>query len=181
MKTLIKGFILILVLFFCTAAITSFTAKNKYFSLAEANLRKYNPARKDYVIVVDYTKNIFSTRLFVLDMKNSSIVIESTVAHAWNSGALYPSSLSNQLGSNKSSGGCYVTSGTKHGKFGYSMIIKGLDKGINDNAQARAVIFHSTEKMLTPWSNGCFATPEKINSQIINLTKNGCLVICITE
>jgi hypothetical protein len=181
MKTLIKGFILILILFFCTATITSFTTKSKYFDLAESGLKKYNPSRRDYVIVVDYTKNIFSTRLFVLDMKNSSIVIESTVAHAWNSGVLYPSELSNQLGSNKSSGGCYITAGTKYGKFGYSMIIKGLDKGVNNNAQARAVIFHSTQKMSTPWSNGCFATPDKINKQIIDLTKNGCLVVCITK
>ena len=39
----------------------------------------------------------------------------------------------------------------------------------------------STEKMATPWSNGCFATPKDVNEKIIDLTKNGTLVYVITE
>ena len=60
------------------------------------------------------------------------------------------------------------------------MIIDGLDDGVNDNARSRAIIFHSDTKMKTKWSKGCFATPEKINKKIINLTKNGVLV-CIID
>ena len=56
-----------------------------------------------------------------------------------------------------------------YGGFGYSMIIKGLDKGVNDNVESRKIIFHSTEKMSNPWSNGCFATPSDINKKIIDL------------
>ena len=59
------------------------------------------------------------------------------------------------------------------------MIIDGLDKGVNNNAKSRAIIFHSDTKMKTKWSNGCFATPEDINEKIINLTKNGVLVCVI--
>jgi len=112
-------------------------------------------------------------------MIKEEIVISSRVSHAWNSGFLYASDFSNKSGSNKSSKGTFITEGTKHGRFGYSMVINGLDSNVNNNARSRAVIFHSTKKMSNPWSNGCFATSDEINNQIIDLTKNGCLVIVI--
>jgi hypothetical protein len=60
-------------------------------------------------------------------------------------------------------------------------VINGLDYGVNDNAKNRAIIFHSNKLMKTQWSNGCFATDEKINKQIIDLTHNGCLVIVLSD
>ena len=150
-----------------------------YFEIAKTAQAKYHTTRKDYVIVVDYTKSIFLERLYVLEMKTGEIVIRSTVAHAWNSGVLYPNIFSNIDESNMSSAGCYVTAGTYIGKFGYSMKIRGLDKGVNDRAEARSIIFHSSKKMKTVWSFGCFATPEETNKKIIDLTKNGCLVCII--
>ena len=150
-----------------------------YFEIAKSAQAKYRTTRKDYVIVVDYTKNIFSERLYVLDMKTGEIVIRSTVAHAWKSGVLHPNNFSNENKSNMSSAGCFITAGTKYGGFGYSMIIRGLDRGVNDKVEARSVIFHSSKKMKTLWSNGCFATPEETNKKIIDLTKNGCLVCVI--
>jgi len=59
------------------------------------------------------------------------------------------------------------------------MIVDGLDPGVNSNANARAIIFHPSDKMKTPWSSGCFATPEATNRKIIDQIKNGCLVIVI--
>jgi hypothetical protein len=109
-------------------------------------------------------------------MKNNHVVLSSNVSHAWNTGAMYARKFSNELGSNTSCKGNFLTRGTKYGKYGYSMVIKGLDQGINDKALSRAIIFHSDAKMKTKWSWGCFATPEKINKQIIDLTKNGVLV-----
>jgi hypothetical protein len=178
MKTPMKLSIVISATLALTFLFSSFN-DGGYHKIAQDAIKKYNPKRKDYVIVVDYTKNIMTERLFVIDMKNEKIVISTEVSHAWKSGVLYPSDYSNESGSNKSSKGCFITEGTKQGKFGYSMIIRGLDGGINDNAKSRAVIFHSTEKMSTAWSNGCFATSDGINKQIIDLTKNGCLVVVI--
>lgn len=109
-------------------------------------------------------------------MKKNNVVLSSNVSHAWNTGAIYARKFSNELGSNTSCKGNFLTKGTRQGKYGYSMIIKGLDKGINDKALSRAIIFHSTTKMKTIWSWGCFATPETINKRIIDLTKNGVLV-----
>lgn len=150
-----------------------------YFEIANKSIKNYNPTREDYVIIIDYRKSILSERLYVLDMKTKKIIISSKVSHSFKSGIFYVNKYSNQKGSNMTCGGNFITQGTKYGRFGYSMIIKGLDKGVNDNSKSRAIIFHSDKKMKTKWSNGCFATSEKTNKEIINLTKNGCLVCVI--
>jgi hypothetical protein len=161
----------------------SFTSKseNELFTIASEKLIEYRIKKRDYVIIVDYTKPIFSERLYVLDMKNKKIVLKSTVSHAFKSGVMYPTDFSNVSGTNKSSKGAFITKGTYNGGFGYSMVIRGLDRGINDNVESRKIIFHSTKKMKTSWSNGCFATPEETNKTIIELTKNGRLVYVITD
>lgn len=162
---------------------TSFTSKSndELFTIASQKLDEYNIRKKDYVIIVDYTKSITTERLYVLDMKTKQVVIKSTVSHSFKSGVLYPTDFSNVSGTNKSSKGAFITKGTYNGGFGYSMIIRGLDQGINNNVESRKIIFHSTEKMSTPWSNGCFATPKDVNEKIIDLTKNGTLVYVITD
>lgn len=162
-----------------TTVVVCYSKGESYFEIAKQNITKYKPHRTDYVIVVDYGKNISAERLYVIDMKLGKSVISSRVSHAWNSGMMYATDFSNAAGSNKSACGVYKTCGTKFGKFGYSMIIEGLDRGVNNNASARSIIFHSSKKMKTPWSLGCFATPEETNKQIINLTKGGCLVVVI--
>ena len=174
-----KG-VLLLTLFVSVFLVYNYFAQINYFNFAEQKIKKYNPKRKGIVIIVDYRKNIFSDRLFVLDMNQKKIIMSCKVSHAWNSGVLFPTSYSNVPGTNKTSKGVYITRGTKYGNFGYSMVIDGLDQSINNNAKYRAIIFHSDRKMKTKWSNGCFATPEKTNKKIIDLTKNGVLV-CVIE
>jgi len=157
------------------------TVHDNYYQYAKQQQRKYKPSRTDYIIIIDYRKNIFRDRLYVIDMKTGNTVIKSKVSHAWESGVLHPNEYSNSLDSDKSSKGNYITKSTYIGNFGYSMRIKGLDKGINNNAQERLVVFHSDKKMKTKWSNGCFATSEDINKKIIDLTKNGVLVSVINK
>jgi hypothetical protein len=167
-----------IILFFIV--VNTLNAQSEYFEYAKKQLSKYNPPRKDLVIIIDYRKNILSDRLFIININTGEIILKSVVSHAWNSGVLYPTSYSNTRGTDKTSKGTYITRGTKYGNFGYSMIIDGLDQGINNNAKSRAIIFHSNKKMKTKWSNGCFATSENINKKIIDLTKNGTLV-CVIE
>lgn len=151
----------------------------EYINYANAQIEKYHPKRKDYVIIIDYRKSILSERLYLLDVKNKSVVLYSKVSHALKSGFLYARKFSNEHKTNTSCKGTFITKGTKYGKFGYSMILRGLDRGINDNAESRTIIFHSDTKMKSKWSWGCFATPEFINKRIINLTKNGVLVCVV--
>jgi hypothetical protein len=147
----------------------------KILELAKVKSHEYSVPNKKYVVIVDYTKPIFLDRLYVVDMEANSIVISSKVSHAYNSGKIYATDFSNVPGSKKSSLGAYVTGKIKYGKFGYSMIIHGLEKQ-NSNACSRNIIFHSSKKMNYIWSAGCFATPEKINRRIIDLIHGGCLV-----
>jgi len=165
--------------FFAIISSANGSDNSEYLSYAKDQIKKYQPLRKDYIIIIDYRKSIFSERLFVLDLKKGNIILTSTVSHAWKSGIIYAKQFSNKVESNTSSKGNFLTKGTYYGKFGYSMIIKGLDQGINDKAQSRSIIFHSDKKMKTKWSWGCFATPDKINKEIIDKTKNGVLVCVI--
>ena len=154
---------------------------NDYFALAKNKVSYYHPKRRDYVIIIDYRKSIVENRLYLIDMKSGKNILESKVAHAFKSGSMYARKFSNQLGTNTSSKGVFITGGkTISPQFGYAMLIEGLDKGINNNARKREIIFHSDKKMLTKWSYGCFATSEEINKKLIDLTKNGCLVVVLT-
>jgi hypothetical protein len=156
-------------------------AQSNYFKIAEARVQKFGISNKNFAIIIDYTKNILQERLYILDLKKANIILSSRVSHAWNSGALYPKMYSNKRGSAMSSKGTFVT-GEKivSPKFGYSMLVKGLEIGVNNNARVREIIFHSDARMKTKWSNGCFATPEKINNKIIDLTNNG-TIVCVID
>jgi hypothetical protein len=178
MKT-IKIFIVLILVFTICSFIPS--KSQNYNNIIDSTLQKHNPKRNDYVIVIDYNLGIFSNRLFVVDVKTKEIVICSKVSHAFNSGLIYPTDLSNTPGTNKTCVGAFQTENVKFGKFGYSMVVNGLDNGINDNAKKRAIIFHSNKLMKTSWSNGCFATDETTNKKIIDLTHDGCLVIVLSN
>lgn len=175
-----KKFLLTLIV--CLASFGGLSGQGTdYFSIAKSKIARYHPLRSDYVIVIDYRKSIFEKRLWVLDMKLGNIIIESRVAHAIKSGMKYAKNFSNVLGSNTSSKGVFITRETTISpKFGFAMLIDGLDKGVNNNARKREIIFHSDKNMSTQWSYGCFATPEEINKKLIHLTKKGCLVVVLT-
>ena len=76
---------------------------------------------------------------------------------------------------------------TYNGKNGYSLHLQGLEKGINDNADNRAIVMHGadyvSENLIHSQgyigrSWGCPAVPEKLHKPIINKIKNGtCLFI----
>jgi hypothetical protein len=153
-----------------------FTTNSEYFEIANQKIQKYNPPRKDYVIIIDYRKNLLSNRMFVLDMKSNKVVVESRVTHALNSGKLYATDFSNTPNSKKSCVGALLTQNPRMGRYGYSMVVKGLDKGINDNIKKRVIIFHPTR---APWSEGCFAASRETIKKVIDLTHDGCLVYVI--
>ena len=87
----------------------------------------------------------------------------------------------------QSSLGFYETSNTYIGKNGYSLQLKGLEKGINDKADSRAIVIHGapyvSEGLIRSQgyigrSWGCPAIPERLTKPIIDKIKNGsCLFI----
>lgn len=80
---------------------------------------------------------------------------------------------SNDLGSNAPSSGFFVSGAEYEGKFGRSMVLHGLEEGVNDNACQRAVVVHkhlmvtnSSAKLL---SAGCPMISKDYIDHVINL------------
>ena len=74
------------------------------------------------------------------------------------------------------------------GRRGYSLVLEGLEKGINDNARLRGIVIHGanyvSERFITGNNSmigrswGCPAVSNKISREIIDLIKGGsCLYI----
>lgn len=140
--------------------------------------REKHDVKSRYIILVDYSQSILSTRLCVYDTKINEIILSSRVSHAWNTGFLYASDYSNTEGSNKSTYGSFATGGEYQGKFGRSMRVHGLDSN-NSNTMSRAIVFHAKQSfwtVFTGWSLGCFMTSPSDNDKIIDLTQNGTFI-----
>ncbi len=142
----------------------------------------------DHIIsIIDFTKSSSQKRLFIIDLEQSRLLFNTYVAHGQNSGKEYATRFSNTPESFQSSLGFYETSGTYQGKNGYSMQLVGLEKGINDKADKRAIVMHGAPYVSDIYirsqgyigrSWGCPAVPEKLNKPIIDKIKNGsCLFI----
>jgi hypothetical protein len=134
------------------------------------------------ITIVDYSRPSSEKRLFVLDMNEGKILFQTLVAHGRNTGYIYAKDFSNAASSLKTSLGFYITANTYTGSNGYSLKLKGCEKGINDKAMERAIVMHgadyATENFLhhngyLGRSHGCPAVPEKLSKEIIDVIKNG--------
>jgi len=153
------------------------------FNLIEKELKTHSKQfnKPKYAIVIDYSKPFFKKRLWVVDINSKETILNSHVSHAKNSGWFWATEFSNVVGSEYSSKGTFKTLNSyesKHGKGIYKigMRIKGLNKGVNDNVLKRNIVFHTSYGF---WSAGCFMTAPKTNKKIIDLTKNGHILIVI--
>lgn len=95
---------------------------------------KIDRKNKDILTLIDFSKPSTAERMVVLDIRQKRILYTSLVSHGKNSGGNYATSFSNENGSHKSSLGFYLTENTYQGRNGYSLILNGLEKGINDLA-----------------------------------------------
>jgi len=152
-----------------------------YIGYAEL-MNKGTIRQKGLLTIVDFSKPSTEERLYVIDMDQQKVLIRSLVAHGKNSGQTYAKSFSNIPESNKSSLGFYLTLGTYEGGNGYSMQLKGLEKGINDKAFERAIVMHGADYVSRAWADangyigrslGCPAVPVAQTKKIINTIKNG--------
>ena len=115
----------------------------------------------------------------------NSIYADFQTNYNKNSGGNYATSFSNENGSHKSSLGFYLTENTYQGRNGYSLILNGLEKGINDLAKQRAIVIHGasySDPSVVASSGrlgrsfGCPALPVSVSKPIINTIKNGTLL-----
>ncbi|MCC8035260.1 MAG: murein L,D-transpeptidase catalytic domain family protein, partial [Rikenellaceae bacterium] len=150
--------------------------------LADAGYRNIQDRTKDILTLIDYSKSSARERMFVIDMAGEEVLFKTHVAHGRNSGDEYATSFSNVYGSYKSSPGFFLTEGTYTGRNGYSLVIDGLEKGINDRAKQRAIVVHGS-KYVAPAiaakrgkvgrSLGCPALPYPVTKDIIDTIKGG--------
>ncbi|MCL9808029.1 murein L,D-transpeptidase catalytic domain family protein [Flavobacterium luminosum] len=150
-------------------------------------LKQKGVIEKDILTVIDFSMSSTKKRMWIIDLVSNKILYNTVVSHGRNSGLEYATSFSNQSNSYKSSLGFYTTGETYFGKHGLSLKLDGQEKGINDNARARAVVIHGASyanpsilknQGYLGRSQGCPAIPEDLKSEIINTIKGkSCLFI----
>jgi hypothetical protein len=137
--------------------------------------------------IADFSQSANSKRLYVIDMEKKVVLFHTYVSHGRNSGGEYARTFGNKPQSFKSSLGFYVTGATYKGSCGLSMRLKGLEKGINHNAEVRGIVLHGAHYANESFikkngrlgrSQGCPVVPEKFCKPIIDSIKEGsCLFI----
>ncbi|MBC2851758.1 murein L,D-transpeptidase catalytic domain family protein [Cetobacterium sp. 8H] len=155
------------------------------FEKAYKGYEKISGKKKELLTIVDYAKPSTQERFFVVDLSKKKVLISSHVAHGRNSGGNIATSFSNKMSSYKSSLGFYLTENTYMGGNGYSLVLDGLEKGINDKAKERYIVIHGADyanpKIAKSQgrlgrSLGCPALPRNIYKEAINLIKGGSVV-----
>ena len=155
------------------------------FRMAVEGYNKITDRRRNVLTLIDFSKPSTEERLYVFDMEQKKLLFSSLVSHGKNSGNMYATSFSNQEGSHKSSLGFYLTENTYPGKNGYSLILEGLEEGINDHARQRAIVVHGAAYANPSViqhggrlgrSFGCPALPQKLNKPIIDAIKGGSVI-----
>ncbi len=150
-------------------------------------LKNKGLVQKNILTIVDFGLSSNAKRLWVIDLDQNKVVIQTLVAHGRNTGEEYAQAFSNQAESFKSSVGFYATAEIYNGKHGMSLKLDGLQKGLNDKARERAVVMHGADYVSESFikqhkrlgrSQGCPAVPVELNQKIINVIKNkSCLFI----
>lgn len=155
------------------------------FEQAIIGYNRIDEKSKEILTLIDFSKPSTEERFYVFDMRHKKLLFTSLVSHGKNSGGKYATSFSNENGSLKSSLGFFLTENTYQGKNGYSLVLNGLEKGINDRAKERAIVIHgaaySNPSVIASSgrlgrSFGCPALPQAVSKPIINTIKNGSLL-----
>lgn len=142
-------------------------------------------ARKPLLTVIDYSLRSREPRLWVLDLRAGTVLARELVAHGRGTGDDEARRFSNRPGSLQSSLGTFLTGATYRGKHGTSLRLKGLDRGLNDLAEARAIVVHGAEYVNREIvrqlgrlgrSQGCPALSRTAAPRVIELIRDGTVV-----
>jgi len=159
-----------------------YALKGYYYLLDHHWLNKTN-----ILSICDLSQSSRNRRLYVVDLEQKKVLINTYVAHGHNSGKEFANSFSNNPSSHKTSLGFYVTQGTYYGNNGLSLKVRGMERGFNDRAGGRNIVVHGSEYVGPDFlqmnkfcgrSYGCPAVPADESENIIDLIKEGsCLFI----
>ena len=151
------------------------------------NLKSDLNPEKAIITIIDFAKASTKKRLWIIDLKNNKLLLQTYVAHGKESGENLAKHFSNVAESHQSSLGFYITNETYFGNHGISLRLDGFDMGINDQARNRDIVMHGAEYVSEDFitqtgrlgrSFGCPAVPVQLTNNIIELVKNKtCLFI----
>jgi hypothetical protein len=135
---------------------------------------------KRLLTLIDYSKPSAERRLWVIDLSTKRVLFHELVAHGKGSGDRVARRFSNEHATRASSLGLFETLETYEGKHGYSLKLRGLDPGVNDNAEARAIVVHAAWYVSDDFAKrhgrlgrswGCPALDEKVAKRVIDTIK----------
>jgi hypothetical protein len=121
----------------------------------------------------------------VIDLSTKKVLFHELVAHGKGSGDNYARRFSNEHQTRASSLGLFLTKGTYEGKHGYSLKLRGLEPGVNDKAEARAIVMHAASYVSEAFaakhgrlgrSWGCPALDERVAKRLIDAIKGESLL-----
>lgn len=149
-----------------------------YYNLKIANLL---PVSSSILTIVDFTKSSTAKRMWIVDLQNRKLVMNTWVAHGQGSGDDMAKAFSNTEESHQSSLGFYITDDIYMGKHGRSLRLDGVDQGFNDKARERAIVLHGAEYVNQSTidnlgrlgrSFGCPAVSTEVVDKVIETVKN---------
>jgi hypothetical protein len=144
-------------------------------------LENQGKVKNNILTIVDFSFSSTKERMWVIDMENKKVILQTLVSHGMNSGKEFAKSFSNQNESFKSSLGFFITGETYNGKHGISLKLDGQEYGLNDNARERAVVVHGADYVSKSLANrqgyigrsqGCPAVAPEVASKLIKTIKN---------
>ncbi|MEH6356537.1 MAG: murein L,D-transpeptidase catalytic domain family protein [Marinobacter sp.] len=130
--------------------------------------------------VIDFSLPSTEQRLWVFDLKRQKLLFKELVSHGQGSGNAVAESFSNIPESHQSSIGLFRTLNSYHGRNGYSLRLKGLEAGINDQAYQRAIVIHGADYVSENFiertgrlgrSHGCPAVRQEVAIKLIDSLK----------
>jgi hypothetical protein len=138
--------------------------------------------RATRLAVIDYSLPSTTRRMWVFDLAKQKLMYDEFVAHGQGTGDNMARNFSNKDGSHQTSLGLFTTAETYHGGNGYSLRMDGLEKGVNDNARARAIVMHGAPyvnpalaktqgRLGRSW--GCPALRPEVAREVIDNLKQG--------
>ena len=144
-------------------------------------------SNENIITVCDFSQSSRNKRLYIIDLEEKSLLINTYVAHGRKTGGEFARSFSNRLNSHKSSLGFYITEQQYLGENGISLKLHGLERGFNDKADKRGIVIHGSDYVGADFLNwnkfngrsfGCPAVPSNEIEEIIQTIKDGsCLFI----
>lgn len=145
------------------------------------------PEEVGTLAVIDFTKPSYLKRMEIY-RQGECRPARYLCAHGKNSGDIYAVSFSNRSGSEQTSLGLYRVGAPYRGSFGPSLVLHGLEEGINDKAEARRIVLHSAwyvsqevilENIIEGLgprvgrSQGCPAVPAQSLEEVCHLLTEG--------